>query len=73
MPPNCEMTLEEGALRLWTRPESRGRHLPIDRFFTSVAVGQGPEAIGIVLSGTASDGTRGLNAIKEHGGIAIAR
>jgi two-component system, chemotaxis family, CheB/CheR fusion protein len=73
MPPNREMTLEKDALRLWTRPENRGRHMPIDRFFTSVAVAQGPEAIGIVLSGTASDGTRGLNAIKEHGGIAIAQ
>jgi two-component system, chemotaxis family, CheB/CheR fusion protein len=73
MPPNCEMTLEKGALRLWPRPESRGRNLPIDRFFSSVAEDQGASAIGVILSGTASDGTRGLNAIKERGGITIAQ
>jgi two-component system, chemotaxis family, CheB/CheR fusion protein len=73
MPPNREMTLEKGTLRLWARSETRGRHLPIDRFFASVAEEQGPRAIGVVLSGTASDGTRGLNAIKEKGGITIAQ
>jgi two-component system, chemotaxis family, CheB/CheR fusion protein len=73
MPPNHEMTLEKGALRLWPRSESRSRHLPIDRFFASAAEEQGSSAIGVVLSGTASDGTRGLNAIKEKGGITIAQ
>jgi len=73
MPPNREMTLEEGALRLWARSENRGRHMPIDRFFASVAEQQGAGAIGVVLSGTASDGTRGLNAIKEKGSITIAQ
>jgi two-component system CheB/CheR fusion protein len=73
MPANREMTVEEGALRLWPRSESRGRHMPIDRFFASVAEEQGSSAIGVVLSGTASDGTRGLTAIKEKGGITIAQ
>ncbi len=73
MPPNREMTLENGALRLWARTENRSRHMPIDRFFASVAEQQGSGAIGVVLSGTASDGTRGLNAIKEKGGITIAQ
>ena len=73
MPPNREMTLEKGALRLWARSESRGRHLPIDRFFVLRGRRAGPSAIGVVLSGTASDGTRGLNAIKEKGGITIAQ
>jgi two-component system CheB/CheR fusion protein len=73
MPPNHEMTLEKGALRLWARSEIRGKHMPIDRFFASVAEEQGSGAIGVVLSGTASDGTRGLNAIKEKGGITIAQ
>jgi chemotaxis methyl-accepting protein methylase len=73
MPPNHEMTLEKGALRLWPRSESRSRHLPIDRFFASAAEEQGSSAIGVVLSGTASDGTRGLNVIKEKGGITIAQ
>jgi two-component system CheB/CheR fusion protein len=73
MPPNREMTLENGILRLWGRSESRVKHMPIDRFFISVAEEQGPSAIGVVLSGSASDGTRGLNAIKEKGGITIAQ
>ena len=73
MPPNREMTLEKGILRLWGRSESRVKHMPIDRFFISVAEEQGPSAIGVVLSGSASDGTRGLNAIKEKGGITIAQ
>lgn len=73
MPPNREMTLEKGALRLWARSETRGRHMPIDRFFASVAEELGSLAIGVVLSGTASDGTRGLTAIKEKGGITIAQ
>src|ERR1700730_14314196 len=73
IPPNREMTMKEGTLRLWARSEARGRHMPIDRFFSSMAEERGSEAIGIVLSGTASDGTRGLNAIKEKGGITIAQ
>ena len=73
MPPNCEMTLEKGVLRLWPRSEIRARHLPIDRFFASVAEAKGPGAIGVVLSGTASDGTSGVKAIKEKGGITIAQ
>jgi two-component system CheB/CheR fusion protein len=73
IPPNREMTMQEGTLRLWARSEARGRHMPIDRFFSSMADELGSEAIGIVLSGTASDGTRGLNAIKEKGGITIAQ
>ena len=73
MPPNCEMTLEKGALHLWPRSEIRARHLPIDRFFVSVADAKGPGTIGVVLSGTASDGTGGLKAIKERGGITIAQ
>jgi two-component system CheB/CheR fusion protein len=73
LPPNREMTLEKGVLRLWARSEIRGRQMPIDRFFISVAEEQGSRAIGVVLSGTASDGTRGLNAIKEKGGITIAQ
>ena len=73
IPPNREMTLENGALHLWPRSEIRSMHMPIDRFFTSVAEEQGSSAIGVVLSGSASDGTRGLNAIKEKGGITIAQ
>ena len=58
---------------MWPRSEIRGSHMPIDRFFASIAEEHGSGAVGVVLSGTASDGTRGLNAIKEKGGITIAQ
>jgi len=48
-------------------------HMPIDFFFRSLADDQGGKAIGVVLSGTASDGTLGLKAIKEAGGITLAQ
>jgi two-component system CheB/CheR fusion protein len=58
--------------------EQENRHkgminLPIDIFFQSLAEDQGDKAIGIVLSGTGSDGTRGIKAIKENGGMTIAQ
>ena len=50
-----------------------GPHLPVDYFFRSLADDQGPRAIGVVLSGTGTDGTFGLTAIKEAGGITFAQ
>ena len=49
------------------------KNMPIDRFFTSLAEVHQSHAIGVVLSGTATDGTRGLKAIKEHGGFTFAQ
>ena len=74
MPPNREMTLEKGALRLVGAVGKSRQNIcrSIASLFPS-AEEQGPSAIGVVLSGTASDGTRGLNAIKEKGGITIAQ
>jgi two-component system CheB/CheR fusion protein len=70
-PPNALLTIAEGALRTTTpMPASRA---PIDVLFRSLAEGCGPCAIGIVLSGTGSDGTLGLRAIKEHGGMIMAQ
>ena len=46
---------------------------PIDLFFTSLAADRGDHSIGIVLSGGGSDGSLGIKAIKEHGGLAIAQ
>ena len=50
-----------------------GRHLPIDYFFHWLANAQGSRSIGVILSGTASDGTAGIRAIKEAGGITFAQ
>ncbi len=73
IPPNTDMTLEQGVLKLLPRTATRGQHLSIDRFFRSLADDQKGQAIGVILSGTASDGTIGLQAIKAEGGITFAQ
>ncbi len=73
IPPNASMSVSDGTLTLAPREEGRGRHLPIDHFFASLAAHRGNKAIGVVLSGNASDGTMGLKAIKAAGGIAFAQ
>ena len=73
MPANAELSIANGVLRILTRKTSPGRHLPIDHFFRTLALTRGRSAIGVVLSGTASDGTLGLKAIKSAGGITFAQ
>lgn len=72
IPSNKLLTANDGHLRLSPRPENK-KSLPIDLFFSSLAEVHGSHAIGVVLSGTASDGTLGLKAIKERGGITFAQ
>src|SRR5262245_23846048 len=71
--PNTDLALEDGVLKVTTRTEIRGQHMPIDFFFRALAEDQGSYAIGVVLSGTASDGAQGLAAIKAEGGITFAQ
>ena len=66
--PQQEMTVEDGRIALRKRNEERGLSLPIDAFFESLASEAGEDAIGVVLSGTGSDGTRGSKAIQNVGG-----
>jgi two-component system CheB/CheR fusion protein len=73
IPPNARMTISQGFLRLTSRAEGSGRNLPIDAFFCALATDLQRGAIGIVLSGLASDGTQGLEAIKAEGGITFAQ
>ena len=74
IPPGAQMAIEQGVLRLSPLEEDERRpHLPIDFFLRSLAAERGRQAIGVVLSGTASDGTAGLAAIREHGGITFAQ
>jgi two-component system, chemotaxis family, CheB/CheR fusion protein len=73
IPPNRDMELLNGALRLQEPIEPRGHRLPIDYFFRSLARDQRERAIGIVLSGTGSDGTLGVRAIKGEGGMIMAQ
>src|SRR5215831_5825311 len=72
IPPNSEMTISRGVLQLATRAQGLP-HMPIDTFLRSLAADQGANAIGVILSGTASDGTLGLTAIKGEGGITFAQ
>jgi two-component system CheB/CheR fusion protein len=73
IPPNCEMTIEHWVLQLGEREPHRSANTTIDTFFRSLAVGHGSDAIGVILSGTASDGTLGLSAIKGEAGITFAQ
>ncbi len=75
LPSNKMMEANDGVLELTPRPEgTKGKfNLPIDLFFTSLAKVHMADAIGVVLSGTASDGTEGLRRIKEYGGITFAQ
>ncbi len=72
IPPDRSMIIIAGALQLLPR-EGGMLHRPIDQFFRSLAVEHRHQAIGVVLSGTASDGTLGLEAIKAEGGITFAQ
>ena len=75
IPSNKMLIANDGKLELSPRPEKRENklNLPIDLFFKSLAEIHQTHAIGVVLSGTASDGTLGLKAINENGGITIAQ
>jgi two-component system CheB/CheR fusion protein len=73
MPRNSEMAILAGRLRLAEPQAQRGLRLPIDHFFRSLATDAGERAVGVVLSGTGSDGTIGVGAIKGEGGIVIAQ
>ncbi len=74
IPPNTDMAIVQGVLRLMPRSEGHGQpHMPIDHFLRSLAEDQRSKAIGVILSGTASDGALGLKAIKVEGGITFAQ
>ena len=73
IPPGHDMAFLNGALQLLEPSAPRGHRLPIDFFFRSLAQDQRDRAIGIVLSGTGSDGTLGVRAIKGEGGMVMAQ
>ncbi|MEI8171703.1 MAG: chemotaxis protein CheB, partial [Rhodoferax sp.] len=72
IPPGSVMHMGEGLLRL-TPKNPRTLTLPIDVFFKSVAAHYGARSVGVILSGTGSDGTRGASAINDAGGFLIAQ
>jgi two-component system CheB/CheR fusion protein len=73
IPRNMTMTIAQGVLQLAPRGGVRGTHLPIDLFLKSLAEDRQSAAIGVILSGTGSDGTLGMEEIKAAGGITFAQ
>jgi two-component system CheB/CheR fusion protein len=72
IPPHRNLGISGGILLTPPRPAS-GRNMPIDTFFRALAADRGSHSFGVVLSGTASDGTLGLQAIKAAGGVTFAQ
>jgi two-component system, chemotaxis family, CheB/CheR fusion protein len=73
IPPNRDMVTNHGLLHLTPRPETRTPQMPIDTFLRSLAADFHNRAVGVILSGTASDGSLGLKAIKDEGGLTFAQ
>jgi two-component system CheB/CheR fusion protein len=73
IPPDTNLSIAGGVLKIRARERSRVPHRSIDAFFESLAQDQRERSVGVVLSGTANDGTIGLEAIKAEGGITFAQ
>ena len=73
VPPNRTLVLVDGSLQLQPRPLDATQFHPIDAFFRSLAEKMGNRAVAVILSGMGSDGAKGVQAIKEAGGITIAQ
>lgn len=73
IPPKKNLTIFHGKLFLADQDTNRGLNLPIDIFLRSLALDKGKDSIGIILSGTGSDGTLGIRAIKEAGGMVMVQ
>jgi two-component system CheB/CheR fusion protein len=73
IPRNTNMQILESTLHLTRRLDTGEKHMPVDSFFQSLAEAKKSNAIGVILSGTGSDGTAGLRAIKSEGGITFAQ
>ena len=73
IPPGTYLSVGDGALRLSPPQAPHGARLPFDFLLHSLAEECGPRAVAVILSGTGSDGTLGLKAVKENGGLVIAQ
>jgi two-component system, chemotaxis family, CheB/CheR fusion protein len=73
IPPNAELSVVNGALRLASPSEPRGMRLPVNVLFSSLAGAEGERAIAVVLSGMGADGTLGMQAIKAVGGLTVVQ
>ena len=71
--PNTTLTIGGGVLHLRSRDPAEKPHRPVDSFFHSLAQERGPNAIAIILSGSGSGGAKGIQAVKQAGGITFAQ
>jgi two-component system CheB/CheR fusion protein len=71
--PNTSVAIADGVLSVTPRPDDRRPHYPVDHFLRSLAAVQGPYSVGVILSGTGSDGTLGICEIKAAGGLTFAQ
>src|SRR5689334_23131631 len=73
IPANASMSVSDHTLQITPRGESRALHMSIDHFMRTLAEEQGSRAIGVLLSGSGTDGTAGLAEIQGHGGVTFAQ
>jgi two-component system CheB/CheR fusion protein len=73
LPPKKDLQLVNGRIRLDDRQATTTLHMPIDTFLQSLAGDQGEQSVAVILSGTGTDGTRGLRSIKEAGGLVMVQ
>lgn len=73
LPPGMEISISQGALQLMPPIMNKDKYHPIDQFFRSLAQDQGSFSIGIVLSGTGTDGSQGIREIKNESGLVIVQ
>ncbi|HEU4884753.1 MAG TPA: chemotaxis protein CheB, partial [Longimicrobium sp.] len=72
IPPGQDLEMVDATIRVLPRGDSP-QHSPIDLFFRTLAQAYGSDAVGVVLSGSGSDGTAGVRHIREHGGVTVAQ
>src|SRR5262252_3958125 len=73
IPPNATMSIRDHVLQLQAREETRGIPMPIDHFMRSLAEANGNRSVGVVLSGSGTDGTLGMAEIQAQGGVTFAQ
>ncbi|WP_186183892.1 chemotaxis protein CheB [Burkholderia gladioli] len=73
IPPNTRMSIEQGRVKLHPRGQPLGPPMPVDDLLESLARDRGADAIGVILSGSGSDGALGLQTLQNEGGITFAQ
>jgi len=73
IPPGIHLAITDGILRLIAAEPGSGARMPIDGFLASLAADRGNQAVGVILSGTGTDGAAGLKALKAAGGLAVVQ